>query len=461
MLIYSGLLTLGSRFTMLHARTVQAEKLPGPPGFPLLGTAIGLFNQREHFFQQAFQCYGSVFQMKLLNINVVVLIGPEANQLVLKDKAEILSTSQGYSLLVPLLGNGILFQEGQEHQFSRKLMYPAFHDKAVSSYFQIVQQTAKEFVQSHATDKAFPLWGEFQKLTLTIACRLFLGAQEDDQIQTLSHHFNQLVEGIQTIVRWDSTLTKYGRGQAARRKLEQHIYSVVTERRQRGSFNALRDTLDLLIAATDEDGRALSDAEVVKQTLQLLFGGHETLSKMLTWSVFELSRHPQWVERLRQEQFQVLGKGELVASHLRQLDQLGNFLKEVERLYPPAYAIPRGVLQDIEFAGHHIPAGWHIYISPFVSHRLDEIFSNPERFDPDRFAPPRQEHKKHPFALIGFGGGLHRCLGYELAQMEIKVILTTILERFNLKVNPEYNEATSVLEPTNLAPILQAQFLPR
>lgn len=116
---------------------------------------------------------------------------------------------------------------------------------------------------------------------------------------------------------------------------------------------------------------------------------------------------------------------------------------------------------QVELAGHHIPAGWHICISPFVSHRLDEISSNPDRFDPDRFALPRQEHKKHPFALIGFGGGLHRCLGDELAQMTMKLIFATILERFSLKVTPEYSEDTSVLQPSNLAPMLQAQFLLR
>jgi len=107
--------------------------------------------------------------------------------------------------------------------------------------------------------------------------------------------------------------------------------------------------------------------------------------------------------------------------------------------YPPVYAYNRGVLKDIEYAGYRIPAGWLVTISPMLTHRLPELYTDPDRFDPDRFAPPREEDKKHPLALMGFGHGSHRCLGMEFAQMEMKIVLSTLLRHCDWTVKPDYS----------------------
>ncbi len=134
-------------------------------------------------------------------------------------------------------------------------------------------------------------------------------------------------------------------------------------------------------------------------------------------------------------------------------------LKEIERLYPPIYGIPRGVKSDFEYEGYLIPAGWHVVVSPMLTHRLPEIYTEPDQFEPARFAPPCEEHKKHPFALIGFGGGSHKCLGYELAQMEIKVILSTLLRQFNWSITPDYSAVAPVRQPSKIEPMLRAKIV--
>ena len=173
--------------------------------------------------------------------------------------------------------------------------------------------------------------------------------------------------------------------------------------------------------------------------------------------MFELAAHPQWVERLRNEQNLVVGEQPLASSHLKQLTQMSHVLKEIERLYPPVYVIPRGVIQDVEFAGYHIPAGWLLNICPMLTHRMSELYSVPDQFDPERFAPPREEHKRHPFALIGFGGRPHKCIGYELAQMESKIVLSTLLRRFDWDITPAYSTVAPVRQPSKIERMLRAQ----
>jgi cytochrome P450 len=192
-----------------------------------------------------------------------------------------------------------------------------------------------------------------------------------------------------------------------------------------------RDILGVLLGSTDEAGNKLSDAEIITQILNLLFGAHETTAKLLFWTLFELSFQPQWLEKLRQEQIEVLQGNSFCFSHLTQLKQMGYVLKEIERLHPPIYSIPRGVRQDVEYGGYFIPQGWYVVISPLLTHRLSNIYSDPHRFNPNRFAPLREEDNQHSFALIGFGGGSHKCLGEGLAKMESKIILSMLLRRYN------------------------------
>jgi len=113
---------------------------------------------------------------------------------------------------------------------------------------------------------------------------------------------------------------------------------------------------------------------------------------------------------------------------------LENALSEAERLYPPVANGPRGVVEDVEFHGYHVPAGTMAFYSIVASHMLPHILPHPMVFDPDRFAPPREEHKKHPYALVGFGGGPRICIGINFAQVEIKAMVSHILRHYQLEL---------------------------
>ena len=433
-----------------------AEEMPGRYGLPFLGETLELFGTEELYYWTHFQRYGPVFKTRILGQNVAFLIGPDANRLLLLEQADHFSSRLGWAFIEPLFGNGILLQDGQEHSRTRRLMYPAFHGKAIASYFDTIQTIVQSFLKDWGERGTIPLTSDFRKLTLIVASRLFLGTQTDSEVEQTSQWFTQLIAGRLALLRLDTPFTLYGRSQAARRKLQAFLRTTIAKRQRQGNLQESRDILGLLLAAEDEEGNQLSESEVINQALLLLFAGHETTATLLSWLLFELGSHPEWRDRLRLEQAEVVGNEPLSLSHLKQFPQLTYALKEAERLYPPVYSIPRGVVKDIEYAGYHIPAGWYVDVSPMLTHRLPELYPNPELFDPDRFAPLREEDKKHPFALIGFGSGPHSCLGFEFAQMEMKIILSTLLRHYDWTVTPEREAIAPVRQPSKIQDSLRA-----
>jgi len=155
----------------------------------------------------------------------------------------------------------------------------------------------------------------------------------------------------------------------------------------------------------------------------------------MTWMLVELDRHPEVVERLRAE---LAGTGPGAAKYevLGGLEYLDRVLKEVERLHPPISGAPRRVVEPFDVDGCHVPAGWRVYYSILFTHMMPEIWSEPERFDPDRFAPPRSEDDKTPFSLIGFGAGPRSCIGRGFARLEMKVMAAVLLQGYELRVLP-------------------------
>ena len=442
-------------------RLKSAEMMPGSYGLPIIGELIDFLTKREEFYWQKHQANGNIFKTSSLIFGkTACLVGPEANRLVFKDAAERLSSRLGNKLLEPISADSVLLKDGEAHRTNRKLILPVFHQQAIASYFDTIQSVVTTAMADWGERGTIDLSAELHKLTLTVVVKIFLGSENTAEVDRVSSWFNTLVDSVSGIVRWDSPLTSYGRGQAARRKIADYIRQVIGERSALGDLDRSTDVLSLLVNTVDEDGNKFTETQVIDQAIAFLFAGHDTTSTLMSWLLFELGNCPEWRQRLRDEQQQVMGNEPISMTHLRQLPNMTNVIKEGERLYPPAFLIARVALADIEYAGYLIPAGWFIFISPMLTHRLPEIYQHPDTFDPDRFAPPREEDKQQPYSLIGFGGGAHTCIGVELAQMEMKIILSTLLQKYDWTVTPTTAEIAPVRRPFTMQKQLKATFTP-
>lgn len=413
------------------------NNLPGSYGYPVFGELISLVKNEQLFYWERYEKYGSIFKTSLLKKRTAVLVGPEINRIVLKDQSHKFSSYLGWKALEPLMGRGLLLQDGPEHQHTRKLIYPAFHQRAISSYFLIIKSISEDFFEEHHLKKSVKLNPEFRTLTLKIIVNLLFAFNNAINIDNAGKLFHHLLEGMRAYIRLDIPLAKYGRALKARKELLSILQLTIKNARKDDCTKNRLSVLDFLANSRDESGAFLSDNELITQLFQLVLAGHESTAKLLCWAVIILSIHDDWQVKLRNEYYDIVGNSDLSLQHLPELKLMDAVLKEIERLYPPAYFIPRGVVSDFEFAGYKFAPGWLIHLSPLITHRMSEIYSKPHEFDPERFLSPREEHKKIPYSLIGFGGGTHFCIGNELASVEMKIILSILLSRYKFDVFPK------------------------
>jgi cytochrome P450 len=226
-----------------------AEAMPGRFGLPFLGETLSIFKDEELYYWQHFQKYGPVFKTRILGQKFAFLVGPEANRQVLLEQADHVSSKLGWFFLKSLFGNGLLFMEGEDHRVARRLLYPAFHGRAIASYFETIHSVVQEFVQDWGNREVVSVLAELRKLTLVVASRLFLGSQTVRQVEQTSQWFLELLSARLALLQLDVPFTTFGRSQQARRKLIQFLRPVIEERKQQGNLAESQAVLGLLLAA--------------------------------------------------------------------------------------------------------------------------------------------------------------------------------------------------------------------
>jgi cytochrome P450 len=211
----------------------------------------------------------------------------------------------------------------------------------------------------------------------------------------------------------------------ALRQMDEYLYRIIRERRalMETSQDDGRDLLGSLINA------GLDDDLIRDQLLTILIAGHDTGTALMAWTLYLLGLHPPALRRARDEAEAVLGSGTPDPKRLSQLDYLGRVIKEALRLYPPIHLGSRLSAIDLEFNGYHIPAGERVIYSIYLTQRHPAYWPDPQRFDPDRYAPGARQT---PYAWLGFGGGPRNCIGGGFGLMEARVVLSHLIRRFDM-----------------------------
>ncbi|MCT7951310.1 cytochrome P450 [Ancylothrix sp. C2] len=413
---------------------------PGELGLPVIGETLSFVFDRQ-YIKSKYDKYGAIFKTRLLGRPAVFLVGPEANEFVLSSGMEYFSWRSGWpETFKVLLGESLFLQDGEEHKRNRRLMMPALHGAALPRYVSTMEEITQKYLKIWEEKGEFVWFEEMKKLTFEIATVLLLGANPGAEVDRLSGLFTTLTNGLFSLLPVRLPVTGFGRAIAARNELLKHLERVVKERQE----NPTNDVLSLLIEARDEEGNKLSLEELTAQAMLLLFAGHETTTSMLTWLCLELGRYPEVLERARKEQKQLELMGDLSLEQLGQMSYLDQILLEIERMHPPVGGGFRGVVKPFEFNGFYVPAGWLALYSIKMTHYLPDVYPNPQNFDPDRFSLERQEHKKRPMSLVGFGGGSRICIGFAFAKLEMKIVAAYLLRNYAWEILP--NQSLEVVE---------------
>ncbi|MBW4526228.1 MAG: cytochrome P450 [Phormidium tanganyikae FI6-MK23] len=387
-------------------------------GLPLIGETLQ-FILDPQFVEKRYRKYGSVFKTRVLGKPAVFMVGSEAVEFLLSTGFENFSWRDGYpETFQKLLGRSLFVQEGEEHRRNRRLIMPAFHGAALARYFETMNKLINKYLLKWEQKRDFKWFEEFKQLTFEIASQIFLGIDSSDEAKRFSDLFATLTDGFFSFPSLPGS--RFHKSAKARDEILAHLDRVIDQRRE----HPTDDALSLLIQAEDENGDRLTSEEIRVQALLLLFAGHETTTAMLTWLVLELARHPEVLELARSEQKEF--DRTITLDQLTKMPYLDQVLNEVERLHPPVAGGFRGVIKPFEFAGYHVPQGWMAQYSILFTHRLPELYPNPEEFNVDRW----KDTKQKPFSLIGFGGGSRICIGLAFAKLEMKLIAAHLLRNY-------------------------------
>jgi sterol 14-demethylase len=415
-------------------------------GLPWLGHAAEFRRNPVELLRRGHERFGELFSFRLAGNTVHVLTEPQGNEAFFRAPDDQLSAREAYQFTVPMFGKGVAYDvtpEVMDEQLG--FIMPALRDARMQTYAQGMQEEAEAFTASWGERGEFDLLQAMNELTVFNACRCLIGRDFRRHLTAeFAHSYHDLEAGVNLVAffkpHWP--LPAMRRRDQGRAQIVRLIASVLEERRRRGPGDD--DFVDTLIQARYSSGRALTDDEITGLLLTLIFAGQHTSAVMAAWNGILLMQHGEHLDRVMNEQEAVLGVEPITLASLRKLVVLERCIKEAERMYPPLVMLMRTILRDLEYQGRVLPAGDLAMVVPAVTHRLPRIFRDPQQYDPARFAPGREEDRRTQFALIGFGGGKHRCIGSGFAYQQIKVIWSVLLRDFELKLTagehqPDYS----------------------
>ena len=362
----------------------------------------------------------------------VFMVGPEANRFVLHTHRDHFSHHLGWTPIIGEdFGHGLLNMDDPEHASHRKMWNPAFTSACMEAYLPVINRAIGARTQTWMARREVDLYLEAREITFDAAAAALAGFRPGPAVDRLRELFYVIIHGFDPAhENWEHFITRAGN---ARSELAATLLELIAERRA-APLSESRDVLGMIVHARDEHGKVLSDAQVLAHLNILLIAGHETTTTLGTWVLRLLVSEPEHRRRIEYELRTLLGDTqELTVQALRGMRLLDNFIKEAGRLYAPVLNVPRGVVKPFDFGGYRVLAGTQVRLALAAGHRLPHIFTDPMRFDPDRFAPPREEDKRHQYALVTFGGGPRICIGISFAQIEVKALVAHVLRAFQLE----------------------------
>lgn len=409
------------------------------------------------FIERRYEKYGPVFRIKAGPEPIAVVLGPDLAQEVLLDNERVFSTELGYRRLAPLFGRGLLQRDFEDHRFQRRIFQTAFTAQALRGYMGIIARQIIGDLEGWAEVEDFRLFGHVKELLLRSGLAVFYGIDASPGTNTmLARAFEDMLDGTLRLFDLDLPGFKMRKALRGRKVVRDYMASLIPERRVVEGD----DAFSYLCKERKENGEFFTDEELIDHAGFLLLAAHDTTASLLQHVVFFLTRYPDWLETLRAE---VAERSILDLSYedVRGLHATNHFLDEVLRTHSSTPAIMRTTLRDVELGGVTIPANSYIFLIPGFNHRAPSEWLDPDRFDPDRFARGRREHREHPFNYMPFGGGVHKCIGMHFARMQAALFISHFVRVFHFSTPAGYRPRFDYMPLSKIRDGLRLTLRPR
>jgi cytochrome P450 len=410
--------------------------VPGPPHVPLIGwpsRAVRMLADPLPFFTTMHRRYGELSTTSRRAPRHVFLFGPRLQRELFGNPEAFIADAFREFRMPPRsamarLTAGLLKLNGAAHSRHRSLMQPAFHSRAVARHHETIVKVTNEELDRFRFGEVRRLDHDLSRLMLRIGMKTLFDLSGTEDVDRLNGLITQLLSSasapLTLLMPVDAPGTSYRRTLRAAEQVDAAVRAIIVAKRA----NPGDDIISMLAAARDADGAGLTEDELVGEAYTAFC--HDSSASALTWTLLMLDQHPQVRNDLCDELASVLGGEAPEAGRLAELPLLDRVIKEVLRLFPPASMGLRYAAADTTLGSYPIPRNATIFFSPYVTHRLPDVFDDPMRFDPDRWTGPSPDS----FGYLPFGAGPHGCLGRSFALLEMKIVLSIVLQRFRLSV---------------------------
>lgn len=389
------------------------------------------------------QRYGNVFTVRfpVFGRGVYVAEPDEIRKLFTGDQSDLHAGEANAPLAAVLGDHSVLVLDGPEHLRQRKLLLPPFQGARLSAMRPMVREVAEAEVDRWRTGSQLEMRERMRHLTFEVICRVVFGVYEPDRIERLRAAMLKVIDTQSLFFVPEWIRADYGRfspGGWLGRRLERAdalLYEEIERRRRVGNLEERADVLSLLLRARDEEGRPMTDVELRDELWTMLGAGHETTATGLAWAVDLLVHNPAILARTRE----AIADGDDA--------YLDAVVTETLRIRPVIDAAERTLKAPRTIAGWDLPEGIRVYPGIALIHHRADLYPEPERFRPERFT----EEKAESYSWLPFGGGIRRCIGAGLAQLEMAEVLRVVVSRVDLEpvlAEPE----RAVLKGITIAP---------
>ena len=398
---------------------------------PVVGHSIQFNYDALTLIQRLQKSKGDVFQLNILNEDVLLLLTPSATKQIFLDPDDNFSSKHGWEFSIgPTFENGLMLRDFDDHKYHRSLLQTSFRRDALDKYINIIQPRIDSWIEEVKQKKEFYLYKSIKQLMFNVAVELFFDEVDDTKLNHLNQLFINSIKPATTIVRSPYPMTRMKKGLKARVELLEYFQE------KSDKIDLSKETLFADLVKTNNEEAGLTNFEIAEHMIFLLLAAHDTTTSTLTSSIHFLAGDENYQNKVKIES-STLSKTDI--SDLKN-GILGEALfNEAIRKYPPVPFSPRCVVRDAELDGYEIPKNTYIAAGPLVLHNDERYWEDPLAFNPERFEDPTITHE----AYFPFAGGAHTCLGKFFASYLFKNVIYKLVDNFqiistneDLKINP-------------------------
>ncbi len=419
---------------------VVTYNLPEGPKTSSLLRMMKLIFQPIKYMEDYAKAYGDTLTLRNKSGNhIVYFSNPQALQQIYTSDASYFEAGRGNRFLKFLVGaNSLLLLDGERHSTRRQLLTPPFHGDRMRAYGDAIREITLSVINSWDS-RPFDIRSSMQEISLRVILKVVFGLDSGQQLEELRRKLSSLLDFMGSPIMSSSLFftflqadfgawSPWGWMTREIKKIDELIYALIAERKTQTVENR-QDILSLMMSARYEDGQPMSDIELRDQLMTLLLAGHETTASALTWAFYWLDIQPETRDKLLNELSTLDNTSDTTA--IGKLPYLTAVCQETLRIYPIVLSgVFRKVKTPIEIMGYTLPEGTLVVPGIYMAHHREETYPEPSKFKPERFL----ERQYSAYEYIPFGGGSRRCIGSAFAMHEMKIVLATVLSKYQLSL---------------------------